>query len=328
MYNTKLYYDQYLRKEVLKLNYESNDSSNKFENILLTSMKIPGVKVDRSKFLYDILGHHIKNERIISIAISKNTIDAGIPVEKLNKIAKSLINKRTKQTASASFAAGIPGGLAMAATIPMDTLQFFCTALRLSQELAYLYGYEDFWNGNELDNDKVISELTLFLGVMFGVGGSASAVRVISSTLSKKAIKQIPKKALTKTFYYPIIKKTAAIIGIKVTKDSFAKGVSKVIPILGGVVSGGMTYVSIKPMGKRLSNVLSESIDNYTDEDFKRDLMDVESEIVEVDYKEVVTEDIASTVSVGDELLKFKELLDSGLITRAEFDKKKNELMR
>ena len=128
------------------------------------------------------------------------------------------------------------------------------------------------------------------------------------------------------------------MIGVKVTKDSFAKGISKAVPILGGIVSGGITYASMKPMGNRLSKVLSESIENYTDKDLERDLRDIENEIVDVEYKEVDKEDIATNLdqtqegknsfSVADELLKFKELLDSGLITREEFTNKKDELMR
>ena len=127
------------------------------------------------------------------------------------------------------------------------------------------------------------------------------------------------------------------MIGVKVTKDSFAKGISKAVPILGGIVSGGITYVSMKPMGNRLSKVLSESIGNYTNKDLERDLRDIESEIVDVNFKEVDIEDIATTIdesqeikesfSVADELLKFKELLDEGLITREEFDKKKIDLI-
>ena len=94
----------------------------------------------------------------------------------------------------------------------------------------------------------------------------------------------------------------------------------------------------MKPMGNRLSKVLSESIENYTDKDLEKDLRDIENEIVDVDYKEVNIEDIATTAeeiqenkksfSVADELLKFKELLDVGLITREEFDNKKEELMK
>jgi hypothetical protein len=42
--------------------------------------------------------------------------------------------------------------------------------------------------------------------------------------------------------YYPIIRKIAAFIGLKLTKETFAKCLSKVIPIVGGVVSGSLTY--------------------------------------------------------------------------------------
>lgn len=320
------------------MDYTIQDNSSKFENILMGALKLPGVRVDRKSFLYDILKDSIKNLDIIERAININPIEAGISVSQLNKIAKSLINKRVTHTSAASFAAGIPGGVAMAATIPMDTLQFLGNTIKLSQELAYLYGYEDFWDGNQLDDGKVKRELTLFLGVMFGIGGSASALRAISNNISKQVIKRTSKKALTKTAYYPIIKKVGTMIGIKVTKDSFAKGIAKTVPILGGIVSGGITYASMKPMGNRLNRVLSESIENYTDKDLERDLRHIKNEIVDVDYNEVDIEDIATTLdevqdnkslfSDGDELLKFKELLDAGLITREEFDKKKKELIK
>ena len=43
------------------------------------------------------------------------------------------------------------------------------------------------------------------------------------------------------------------IIGVKVTKAGFAKGVSKAVPIVGGIISGGTSYVSMNHMGHRLS---------------------------------------------------------------------------
>jgi len=44
--------------------------------------------------------------------------------------------------------------------------------------------------------------------------------------------------------------------GVKMTKDVFAKGVSKAVPVVGGVVSGGLTYATFKPMAKRLQKYL------------------------------------------------------------------------
>ncbi|MEK4863930.1 MULTISPECIES: hypothetical protein [Bacillus] len=45
--------------------------------------------------------------------------------------------------------------------------------------------------------------MVLFLGV----GGSTAALKVLSSKLAQQDLKKLPNKALTKTIYYPIIKK-------------------------------------------------------------------------------------------------------------------------
>ncbi|WP_046174964.1 hypothetical protein [Domibacillus indicus] len=255
-------------------------TSNSVEIIVSNAMKLPGVKVNRKEFLAKTLANHISSEKL-SVVLEKGPIEAGMDPYKINKIAKSLIEKRTLQSSGASFTVGLPGGIAMAATIPADTAQFFGVALRLAQELAYLFGYKDLWEDEELDLDRVRGELMLFLGVMFGVGGSTSALKVLSSKISEQVLKKLPQKALTKTVYYPIIKKIAAAIGIKITKESFAKGVSKAVPLLGGAISGGLTYASMKKMGNRLRNTLTDSID-YSKEDLKKDLEEMKKEMPDV----------------------------------------------
>lgn len=228
------------------------------------------------------------------------------------------------------------GGLAMAATIPADTLQFFGVALRLAQEVAYLFGHKDLWVQDTIDDTRVRGELTIFLGVMFGVGGSASALKVLSAKVSQQVLKKLPQQALTKTVYYPIIKKVAASIGVKITKKTFAQGLSKAIPLIGGVISGGLTYVSMKPMGHRLRETLYESVDNYSKDDFQKDLHIIQNEVIDIDAE--VIEEIAVSqdtndmqdnkgFSVADELLKYKQLLDMGVITKDEFDAMKTKLL-
>lgn len=78
----------------------------------------------------------------------------------------------------------------MAATIPADILQFFGMSLRLAQELSYLYGAEDLWNGNELDDSKVKTNLIMYCGVMFGASGAVTGVRVLSTQIAKTALKK------------------------------------------------------------------------------------------------------------------------------------------
>jgi len=165
----------------------------------------------------------------------------------------------------------------MAATIPADVAQFFGMALRLAQELSYLYGASDLWTEDQLDDERVRNQLILYCGVMFGVSGAVSGVRVLSTQIAKTTLKKLPQKALTKTFWYPIIKQIGKAIGVKVTKTTVAQGISKAVPIVGGVISGSLNYVSMMPMANRLNAALDKACFNYSEEEMAADIEMVES---------------------------------------------------
>lgn len=329
------------------------DSSGAFETIMINALQVPGVKVNRNKFLYDVLSKFERNSKKISDAISTNPIEAGIDRKTLDKASKYTINKTTTISSGASFAAGLPGGVAMMASIPADVLQYFGMTIRLAQELAYIYGEEDLFDGSEIDDSRVRQTLIVYIGVMFGVQGASEAVRLISVQLSKTALKKLPQKALTKTFYYPIIKKIGAILSIKVTKKSFAQFVSKAIPVVGGVVYGGMTFFSLRPMGKKLQECLSEAKFNYNENSIKEDIETIEKlseneDIIDVEYMETFDEEIIDNqsenmsseynkekgkpldknIDIVDELEKCKKLLEQGLISEDEAKKIKDELLK
>lgn len=316
------------------------DSGAVFETILTNALKVPGVKVNRQTFLREIFQN--KPQPVYNEIVELGPVVAGCTQKELDKLAANLITKRTMQSTGISFAAGLPGGLAMAATIPADTMQFFGMALRLAQEISYLYGGDDLWHNGEVDDEKVQGQLILYCGVMFGVSGSSAAVKVLSSTIAKQVAKKLPQKALTKTIYYPIIKKVAAMLGVKMTKDTFAKGVAKAVPVVGGVVSGGLTFASMRPMGKRLASTLSEANFEYTEADAHRDIeqlyqeqdaeiIDTGSENVEPEESRTVPQDKATLAGrrddLADTLLKYKQLLDSGLLTPDEFEALKQKLL-
>lgn len=239
------------------------------EDIITKTIQIPGVKVNRKQFLAEQFASKANNLEEI---LDKGPIEAGIKREDIKLLSKKLILTRTSQSSIASFVAGIPGGLAMAATIPADTLQFFGMTLRLAQELSYLYGAQDLWKDGTIDDEKVKNQLILYCGVMFGVSGAVSGVRVLSTQLSKTALKKIPQKALTKTFWYPILKKIASFIGVSLTKKTFAQGVSKAVPVIGGVISGGINFASMMPMANKLNDTLDKATFNYSDEEFNKDI--------------------------------------------------------
>ncbi len=146
----------------------------------------------------------------------------------------------------------------MAGTVPADLAQYFAHVLRISQKLAYLYGWDHIFEGTEEEiDDETKNLLILFVGVMFGANGATDAVAKISNQVAAAVAKKLPQKALTKGVVYPVVKKVAGYIGVKMTKDIFAKGVSKVIPVIGGVISGGVTLAIYAPMCLKLKGYLA-----------------------------------------------------------------------
>lgn len=231
-------------------------------------------------------------------AIVEGTLHASIPVVTLDSLANAVINAETIKVTAISAAAGIPGGFAMAATIPADLAQFYGFIIRTAQELAYIYGWNEmFSESSELDAGTE-SQLILFIGVMSGVGAANKVVtKLFGETAMRAVANKVAAKALTKTWYYPIAKKIAAMLGQKMVKATFAKGVSKAVPILGGVVSGGLTLATFKPMAHRLKKHLSimahmspEEFAKYEAANFvDAEDSDIDGEIVEVVIDEAAT---------------------------------------
>lgn len=229
--------------------------NNTFELALKTASSLPMVHIDRADFLYKELIKYYPKEQV-ELAIAKNPAYSGIPVSVISKIAKHCIDYETNKVSSISFATGLPGGFAIAGTIPADTAQYFGHVLRILQKLVYLYGWEDLLGDDGKFDDETTNMITLFVGVMFGVNGAATTITKLSASAAQQASKSIANKALTKGTIYPIVKKIAQLLGVKMTKDIFAKGVSKIIPVIGGVASGGLTYATYKPMAYRLKKHL------------------------------------------------------------------------
>lgn len=164
----------------------NDETNNSFNSLLNSVIKLPGIKVNRHELLISEYSKCI-NTNDIPILLNQGPIAAGLTKDKVDKVAKKLIDKRVLFSSGASFLAGLPGGIAMSATIPADIMQFFGIAIRLSQELAYIYGFDDIWEDN--DDESIKNQLTLYLGSMFGVTGASEAIRVVSSRLSTQALK-------------------------------------------------------------------------------------------------------------------------------------------
>ena len=242
--------------------------------------KLPVVKVDRNQFLMDKFGKGLSQEEV-----GKLLADGPVNIvskDKLDKAAKACIMDNVLLSSGASVLAGLPGGIAMAVTIPADVAQYYAMALKLAQELGYIYGFQYLWSEKDKLTEEAQNTLLLYLGVMLGVSGTGALLRAGDMAIGKQALKSIPQKALTKTLYYPILKKVLKVFGISLTKGTFAKGVSKVLPVVSGVISGGITFATMKPMGENLQKELSKMID-YNEEQYEKDVKSIrkEAEVIE-----------------------------------------------
>ncbi|MCL1806121.1 MAG: EcsC family protein [Oscillospiraceae bacterium] len=271
---------------------EATAKNSKFEMVLHSAMELPGIKINRESFLRKELSRYFE-DKVIEKAIETNPAQAGISVKNLEQIAKACINYETAKVTAISAVTGIPGGLAMAAFIPADIAQFFGHIVRVLQKLAYLYGWQEIFHcDKEGLDDETSVQLTLFIGVMFGVNAANAVIAKIAKSMAIQAEKTLARKALTQGAIYPIVKKIAKLIGIRMTRGIFAKSVGKIIPLLGAGVSGVITFVGFRPMAKQLQRYLATlpmaNVDLYK----KPHDNDGNNDIIDIDFSDIVIEDI------------------------------------
>ena len=229
------------------------------EDIIILGLRIPGVHIDREEFLRKQFMKNYAND-VIQDAVKFNPAHAGITVEEIDNIADQVIQYERNCVSGISLALGAPGGVAMVATLPTDIAQYYGYMLRAIQKLLYLYGFPEInvENGVNID-DETMNLITLCLGVMYGVEGSVASVKILSNALGKGVEKKLLQKALTKGTFYPVVKKISRWFSVCMTKQVFAGFFRKAIPVVGGVVGGGITYLSFKPCCDNLKKSLQDT---------------------------------------------------------------------
>ncbi len=238
----------------------NNDGKIDVQDIIIIALKTPGVNINRADFLEK---QFMKNypQEVIQDAINFNPAHAGITVKEIDKIADQVIQYERNCVSGISLALGMPGGVAMTATLPADIAQFYGYMLRAIQKLLYLYGFPEInvENGVNID-DETMNIITLCLGVMYGVKGVTASLKMLSAALGKGVEKKLLAKALTKGTFYPMVKKIAKWFSVNMTKQIFAGFFKKAIPVVGGVIGGGITYLSFKPCCDNLKKSLQDTL--------------------------------------------------------------------
>jgi hypothetical protein len=147
-----------------------------------------------------------------------------------------------------------------------DVAQYFGFSINLAQQIAYLFGEDDLFDGGGQLSEAAQVRVIAYLGAMFGAAGAAALVSQTSKVAGANLGKKVAAQALTKTAWYPVVKKVGALVGKQVTKKTVEKTITKAVPVVGGVLSGGLTYVTFRPMGHRLADALCRNLNGDFDD--------------------------------------------------------------
>ena len=285
------------KEAVFKAIDVNGDGQIDIEDVILMAFKVPGVSINRENFLRKELLTKYPQE-IIEQAVLATPMKANISQEDIEKIADAIIQNERLKVSGISAALGTPGGAAMAATIPADIAQYYGCMLRVAQKLLYLYGFPQIeYKENEQTFDtETMNQIILCMGVMFGVANAKNGLLAIAKALGTGVEKQLVKKALTKGTIYPIVKSISKWFGVKMTKEVFAGFFKKAIPVVGGVVGGGLTYATFKPCCVKLKNVLEDTyLSNPKYREKEEEVIDIESGI-EVEYIDVEADELTEVL--------------------------------
>lgn len=276
------------KDEIIETVDQNGDSNIDIQDVIILALKTPGVGIHRDSFLSKELKSKYSDE-IVAKAIESTPLKAGISREDVDKIVDQVIKYERYCVSGISTALGMPGGVAMTATIPADIAQYYGYMLRAAQKMLYLYGFQDIEIGDEGPqfDSETMNTLILCMGVMYGVAGANKAIQAMAKALARGVEKQLINKALTKGTIYPIVKQVSKWFGVKMTKEVFAGFFKKAIPVIGGVIGGGITFLTFEPCCKKLQHTLRDTI--LSNPDYKED--------PELETIEIIEEDTFNTIS-------------------------------
>ncbi|MBR6186744.1 MAG: hypothetical protein IKQ41_10855 [Clostridia bacterium] len=107
----------------------NGNGSIDIEDFIILGLRTPGIGINRASFLRAELQKEFPKDTIDD-AVEFNPAHAGISIETINQHANQVIAYERSCVTGMSAALGMPGGAAMAATIPADMIQYYGFMLR------------------------------------------------------------------------------------------------------------------------------------------------------------------------------------------------------
>ena len=233
------------------------DKQNLWNNVMDMAMRLPGVQVDRERFLRDTL-HRFCTRQQLDRAVRERP-DVGLREDVLQEIAASVINHHVLQVTTISAAAGLPGGWGAWVALPADLGQYYWHCFVVAQKLAYLYGYPDL---KRVDGE-LARNLTIFVGVMMGVAKANEAINALARKVVTSTVEKMANDTLQRAAWFQVVQSVAQAIGVKLSKKKVATIASKLIPVAGAAISGGFSFLTFKQGANRLNRQLLQSMEYF-----------------------------------------------------------------
>lgn len=222
-----------------------------FDEVLAQAIRLPGTSVNRTSYLTEVVGR--KHARLVRQAIETTPARAGLSQRDIEKIAKKSLGKDGRRTTALSFAAGIPGGVAGAVTIPADLVQFYGYLVRSIQKLTYLYGWRDLVHVDASQTDvATASALVILLGVMAGIQQADDALARLARLRASGADDTRLRTALAARSMQDEVNQISEELTRRMARRLTGQVAGKAIPVVGGIVSGFVTGSGFDEMAKRL----------------------------------------------------------------------------
>ncbi len=260
-------------------------SPSAVEAAVRRALRIPGVRVDRERFLLrqasGLLPDDGARHRVLSEGLA-----AVLTEPELRALGLRRVLQLTAWSSSAAVVAALPGGpVAMTAGAGADVMQQLAFGLRLSQELAYLYGHRLSVTDHEGAplTDAELDQLLLLFGALLEVEGAAAAVRLTGPRLERdgrpvgyaddgaSARAGLPADLLRQAFVGPIARRVLRRFASRMQSAVLRRGALRAVPLLGAIGAGGAAFSALQAQGRILNHELAEGLD-YTPEKVMADV--------------------------------------------------------
>lgn len=128
--------------------------------------------------------------------------------------------------------------------------------------MANLYGINDLVNGKGIDHqtkEKIRRKIYELLKILMARAGEEAvsegmikAADKVIRHLTNRFIRRFSKKALTKTSYYPVVKKVGKSVGVSITKVKFATGVATTVAVAADIAVPKVINLTIRTVRRAL----------------------------------------------------------------------------